>query len=102
MRQHLFPETFSEPQAERPEATQERSVERLIDHLVEGFGKEGQPPLLPTLERLLIARALELCRGNQVKAAGVLGISRNTLRNRIERFGLKYRVAVKVDPGDQD
>ena len=37
-------------------------------------------------ERALIGLAMERVGGNQVKAARLLGISRNTLRNRIDRF----------------
>ncbi|PLX99187.1 MAG: sigma-54-dependent Fis family transcriptional regulator [Desulfuromonas sp.] len=40
------------------------------------------------LERALIELAMQKCEGNQVKAAKILGISRNTLRNRLERFGI--------------
>ena len=37
-------------------------------------------------EKALVHLALEKYTGNQVKASKLLGISRNTLRNRIERF----------------
>ncbi len=39
-------------------------------------------------ERLLVAKALELARHNQVQAARLLGISRNVLRDRMKRYGL--------------
>ena len=39
-------------------------------------------------ERLLVAKALELTRHNQVHAARLLGISRNVLRDRMKRYGL--------------
>ncbi len=39
-------------------------------------------------ERLLVAKALELARHNQVHAARLLGISRNVLRDRMKRYGL--------------
>jgi DNA-binding NtrC family response regulator len=41
-----------------------------------------------TAERLLIAKALELSRHNQVQAARLLGVSRNVLRDRMKRYGL--------------
>lgn len=40
------------------------------------------------LERALIVLAMQHSEENQVKAAKILGISRNTLRNRLERFGI--------------
>jgi DNA-binding NtrC family response regulator len=40
------------------------------------------------VERLIVAKALELSRHNQVQAARLLGISRNVLRDRMKRYGL--------------
>jgi DNA-binding NtrC family response regulator len=39
------------------------------------------------VERHLIRRALESCKGNQSRAARFLGITRNTLRKRIQKYG---------------
>lgn len=39
------------------------------------------------IERHLIARALQSCKGNQSRAARFLGITRNTLRKRIQKYG---------------
>ncbi|HOB98085.1 MAG TPA: sigma-54 dependent transcriptional regulator [Verrucomicrobiota bacterium] len=44
--------------------------------------------VLPAVERELVVRALEETRGNQVQAAQLLGITRATLRKRMERFGI--------------
>jgi two-component system nitrogen regulation response regulator GlnG len=52
---------------------------KVLDQLVEG------------LEKALICLALKRCQGNQVKAAELLGISRNTLRERMLRFGLSEK-----------
>jgi DNA-binding NtrC family response regulator len=41
-------------------------------------------PVLPEIEKVLVTEALELTRGNQVQASKILGISRNTLRKRIQ------------------
>jgi len=43
---------------------------------------------LETLERSLLEQALERSRNNQTKAAKLLGISRHTLRYRLEKHGL--------------
>lgn len=40
-------------------------------------------------ERALIETALEHTGGNQSRAAGILGITRTTLRNRVRRYGLE-------------
>jgi DNA-binding NtrC family response regulator len=40
------------------------------------------------VERLIVAKALELSRHNQVQAARLLGVSRNILRDRMKRYGL--------------
>ena len=44
--------------------------------------------LLADFERPLIARTLAATRGNQIRAAAVLGINRNTLRKKIQALGL--------------
>jgi DNA-binding NtrC family response regulator len=44
--------------------------------------------VIPEVERRLITYALRRTNGNQVKAAQLLGISRMTLHERIERYGI--------------
>ena len=44
--------------------------------------------VLETRERLLIEQALEHTYGNQIKAAKILGINRNTLHSKIKKFGI--------------
>jgi two-component system nitrogen regulation response regulator GlnG len=44
--------------------------------------------LLAEVERPLITQALQATRGNQIKAAAILGINRNTLRKKIQTLGL--------------
>jgi two-component system nitrogen regulation response regulator GlnG len=43
---------------------------------------------LAEVERPLIAQALQATRGNQIRAAAILGINRNTLRKKIQTLGL--------------
>ncbi|MFZ0451243.1 MAG: helix-turn-helix domain-containing protein, partial [Desulfatiglandaceae bacterium] len=47
-----------------------------------GFGLAGR-------ERDLIARVLEQCHWNQSRTAPELGITRNTLRYRMEKYGIR-------------
>ena len=58
---------------------------------------KSQPDLaiLPAVERELVAHALRETNGNQVQASKLLGITRATLRNRIEKFGIKQAVSVQ-------
>jgi len=44
--------------------------------------------LTSAFERALVKAALRYCNSNQVKASQLLGISRNTLRDRMEKFKL--------------
>jgi DNA-binding NtrC family response regulator len=52
-------------------------------------GKRAQTSLIDLVEHALVAEALAACGQNQVHAARMLGISRNTLRNRVKRFRLE-------------
>ena len=45
--------------------------------------------LIWALEKSLVENALKYCKGNQVRAAQLLGMSRNTLRNRISKYTLR-------------
>jgi len=45
--------------------------------------------LLEEVERPLITQALSATRGNQIRAAAVLGINRNTLRKKIQTLGIR-------------
>ncbi|MFH1406737.1 MAG: helix-turn-helix domain-containing protein [Candidatus Omnitrophota bacterium] len=45
--------------------------------------------VLETIERPLIEKTLERTRGNQLKAARILGINRNTMRAKIRKLGIE-------------
>jgi nitrogen regulation protein NR(I) len=51
--------------------------------------------VLPAVERVLVIEALRETRGNQVQAAKLLGITRATLRKRVEKFGIKQELSVE-------
>src|SRR5690606_14328941 len=44
--------------------------------------------VLEELERSLVIQALERCGGNQTRAAALLGLNRDQIRYRVEKFGL--------------
>ncbi|MDO8520167.1 MAG: sigma-54 dependent transcriptional regulator [Deltaproteobacteria bacterium] len=74
------------------------SLEEVIDfHLQNLFSRfdDGEKNLydrlLPAMERPLIRRALEKSRDNQLKAADMLGINRNTLRKKIRELKIDRR-----------
>ena len=50
--------------------------------------------VLPAVERELVICALEETQGNQVQAAKLLGITRATLRKRIEKFGILRELSI--------
>ncbi len=58
-----------------------------------------RPATLPELERQALVRALALCEGNVTRAARELGISRDTLRYRIEKFQIDSGGG--ASPGDR-
>jgi DNA-binding protein Fis len=49
--------------------------------------------VMSRVEEPLLRQALELAGGNQLRAARILGINRNTLRKRLRLFGLLPRSA---------
>ena len=70
------------------------AVERAIADLFRSFGGASPPVglyhrVLRDLEAPLIAATLGLTRGNQIKAAEILGLNRNTLRKKIRDLNLR-------------
>ncbi len=51
--------------------------------------------VLPAVERELIIQALQEAKGNQVHAAKLLGITRATLRKRVDKFNIKRELNIQ-------
>ena len=69
-------------------------MEPVFKILAERSKESPEADLMSSLEKILIKRALLETRGNQVQAAFLLGMSRNTLRSKIERYRIKKEVAI--------
>jgi two-component system nitrogen regulation response regulator GlnG len=67
-------------------------LEKRIVELDDSLYKEKQGILykyvLEAIEKPLLERALERTYGNQLKAAKILGINRNTIRAKIKKLGI--------------
>jgi transcriptional regulator with PAS, ATPase and Fis domain len=63
-------------------------VDDLVGEILHTVGKRAHASVIDLVERSLIARALQQTGHNQVHAARMLGISRNTLRHRIKKYDL--------------
>ncbi len=71
-----------------------RSVERHLANYFDGFSDALPPPglyhrVLREVEYPLISAALAATRGNQIKAAALLGVNRNTLRKKIQDLDIQ-------------
>ncbi len=64
------------------------SVERALDFLHAELGQQTEP-ILERLEREMIVRVLAATEGNLLKASEKLGMTRATLRKRVDELGLK-------------
>jgi two-component system nitrogen regulation response regulator GlnG len=62
------------------------TMEASYDALYSGLRNEDKEGILSLIEKEMIQRALAETKGNQVKTAAILGITRATLRKRIEQF----------------
>jgi len=69
------------------------AVSRQIDRYFAAHGEAHPPPgvynrVMREIERPLIERTLRATRGNQLKAAKILGLNRNTLRKKLRELDL--------------
>ncbi|MBI5809732.1 MAG: sigma-54-dependent Fis family transcriptional regulator, partial [Deltaproteobacteria bacterium] len=89
----ITPEDLSLPQARQRKESLEEIITAKLRPFVEKTAQKGKQELydlvLPYMERPLIKLVIEKTRGNQVQAAEVLGINRNTLRKKIKKLNIK-------------
>ena len=90
--EHELAQAAARPaQAESEEGA---SLAQLVERHLARLLAQGVPPpglhdrIIAEVERPLIAACLALTGGNQLKAAEILGLNRNTLRKRIRELGV--------------
>lgn len=67
----------------------------LARQLFQWAKRQPKLKIIPAVERELVIQALKETNDNQVAAAKLLGITRATLRKRIEKFGIQRELNVK-------
>ena len=91
-----LPREVREPQAVAvPPEDLAAAIDAAVRPLYALAKKDPKLKIMAVVERELIARALIETNGNQVQAARLLGITRATLRKRIDKFRIAKRLEVK-------
>ncbi len=90
----LTPDDFAFLEQARPPAQPEDGLPQLVRREALSALDEPEPAelyrrLLERLERPLLETVLERTEGNQIRAAALLGINRNTLRKKIAELGIR-------------
>jgi len=74
-----------------------KSIGKFVESKLQGFMRNIKrfekfnlyDMVIPEVERSLVLMVMKETKGNQVKAAKLLGINRNTLRSKIKKLGIK-------------
>jgi nitrogen regulation protein NR(I) len=69
-------------------------VTALARQLFQWARRDPKLKIIPAVERELVIQALKETNGNQVHAAKLLGITRATLRKRVEKFGIQRELSI--------
>jgi DNA-binding NtrC family response regulator len=78
---------------------QARSIGKFVESRLKGFMRNIKrfekfnlyEMVIPEVEKSLIMMVLKETRGNQIKAASLLGINRNTLRSKIKKLAINIK-----------
>jgi len=101
----LLSEDFPLEDTQTVDLQKQMDLEEKLELLIEPVFKElkelarssGQIDFISTVEKMLIKKALQETKGNQVQAATLLGINRNTLRSKMERYKIRKEVTIAED-----
>ena len=78
---------------------QVKSIGKFVETRLKGFMRNIKrlerfnlyDMVIPEVEKSLILMVMKETKGNQIKAAKMLGINRNTLRSKIKKLGIKIK-----------
>jgi DNA-binding NtrC family response regulator len=87
--------SLAPPGAGGAESAGPLNVQSAIELLFQAASQDSDLQLLPWLEREFTIAAMKITRGNQLKAAKLLGVTRATLRKRIERFSITRELNIQ-------
>lgn len=101
-------EAAEAPAIARPAAIMAGAVASLVEHLLVDRRGHVYRDVVALVERPLLEHVLSLTGGNQLHAAHLLGLNRNTLRKRCRQLGLvpragdvRSRTVVRTNASDQ-
>lgn len=83
------------PEAEDQPTVKTPDIRTLARALFDWARTDSSLKIIPAVERELIIHALSETKGNQLQAAGLLGITRATLRKRIEKHQIKQALSIQ-------
>ena len=86
--------TLAAPAPAEPPGGSPRDVSSAVAQLFRWAREDTKLKVLPAVERELVIQALRETHGNQLQAARLLGISRATLRKRMERYGVRKELEI--------
>ena len=78
-----------------PAAATADTLPALARQLFKWARESSSLKVIPAVERELIVQAMQETGGNQVQAAKILGITRATLRKRLEKFKIKQALSIE-------
>jgi two-component system, NtrC family, response regulator AtoC len=79
----------------------DRKLDELLPDILRFSGDKTHANVIDLVEKALIAKVLKQCGHNQVKAAKMLGISRNTLRHRLKKFRFHAAAEAPESPASE-
>ncbi len=76
--------------------------EAALRSLAERWIGDGEPDLLQRVTNVLVQAGFDVAGGNQVRAAELLGVSRNTLRTQLSHLGMIPMRRRRADDGERN